>query len=58
MVGGISDGKDVRREFPEPVILVELNILGVVDGVILEWVDRDEDRPNICVDVSPLESGL
>lgn len=58
MVGGIGDGENVRREFPEPVILVELNILGVVYGIILEWVDRDEDGTNICVDMAPLEPRL
>lgn len=59
VIGGISDGKNVRRQLAQPFVLVHLDILGVVDGEELERVDGDQDGANIRVDlgaVEPVES--
>lgn len=55
VVGSISNGEDVRGQLAQSVVLVELHILGIVYGVVLEGVDRDEDGAHVRVDVAPLE---
>lgn len=39
VVGCISNGEDVRGQLTQPMVLIQLHILGIVNGVILEGVD-------------------
>lgn len=42
----------------EPQMKAELTYLWVVDGIELERVDSNEDRPDVGVDVASLKAGL
>ena len=41
VVGGVGDGEDVRRQFTQPLVLVQLHIFRVVDRVEFERIDGD-----------------
>ena len=55
VVGGVGDGEDVWRELAQPLVLVHLDVLGVVDGEELEGVERDQDRAHVGVDIGVVE---
>ena len=46
------------RQFAEPSVLIELDVLRVIYRVELEWVDGDQYGADIGIDVSLLEPGL
>lgn len=53
----ISDSKYMRWQFTEPPVLVQLHIFGIVNWVELERIDGDQDRTDVCVNISILEAG-
>lgn len=56
LIGGISDGEDVRRQVTQPAVLVQLNILRVVNGIKFEWINGDEDGADISVNMAFVEA--
>lgn len=57
VVSVVGDGEDVRRQDrPDPLVLIQPHILGIVDGMELERVDRYQDTPDVGVDVASLEA--
>ena len=46
-VAVVADGEDVGRELADLLLLVELDLLGRVDGQDLVGVHRDQDRTSV-----------
>lgn len=57
VVRGVGDGKDVGWQLAESAILIQFDVFRIVNGVKLEGIDGDEDRPDIGVDVAGLKTG-
>lgn len=56
VVGGVGNSKNMRRHVNKPPVLVQLDILGVVDGIELEGVHCYQNGANIRVDVAVAEA--
>ncbi len=54
--GSIRNGKDVRFELAQRVVLIHLDISGIVDGEKLEGVDRDKNVACKRVDLLLVEA--
>ena len=57
VVGGVGYGEDVGRQLAQPLVLVHLDVLGVVDGEELEGVEGDQDGAHVGVDFGVVEPG-
>ncbi len=49
-VAVVADGEDVWRQLADLLLLVELDLLGRVDGQDLIWVHRDQNWARVCLE--------
>ena len=57
VVGGVGHGENMRRQLAQPSILIQFDVFRIVNGVKFEGIDGDEDRADVGVDVTGLETG-
>ena len=51
VVGVVGDSEDVRRELPDLLVSVQLDLFGCIDREDLIGVDGHKNRPCVCLKI-------